>query len=163
MKPAVLLPIASLLSILLLTLHITDDMVRGMSKAEPANIALVVLVILLYGTLVLAERRLGHVIMLVVGVFAALMPVMHIRGAHYPDIARSHGPAFSSFGRSGRWVDSEASQSSSRSRESGTYGGRDSGSQEHGCQAGMSGHPLCGSSVRNNKQLGTLRGMGRAI
>lgn len=94
MKPAVLLPIASLLSILLLTLHVTDDIVRGISKAEPANTALVVLVILLYGTLVLAERRLGHVIMLVVGLFAALMPVMHMRGAHYPDIAKSHGGFF---------------------------------------------------------------------
>ena len=94
MKPAVLLPIASLLSLLLLTLHITDDIVRGISKAESSNIALVVLAILLYGTLVLAERRSGHVIMLVVGVFAALMPVMHMRGAHYPDIAKSHGGFF---------------------------------------------------------------------
>ena len=94
MKPAVLLPIASLLSILLLTLHITDDIVRGISKAESSNIALVVLVLLLYGTLILAERRSGHVIMLVVGVFAALMPVMHMRGAHYPDIAKSHGGFF---------------------------------------------------------------------
>ena len=94
MKPAVLLPIASLLSLLLLTLHITDDIVRGISKAESSNIALVVLVILLYGTLVLAERRLGHVIMLIVGLFAALMPVMHMRGAHYADIAKSHGGFF---------------------------------------------------------------------
>jgi hypothetical protein len=94
MKPAVLLPISSLLSILLLTLHVTDDIVRGISKAEPANTALVVLVILLYGTLVLAERRLGHVIMLIVGLFAAAMPVMHMRGAHYPDIAKSHGGFF---------------------------------------------------------------------
>ncbi len=89
MKPSVLLPISSLLSILLLTIHITDDIVRGISKAESSNIALVVLVILLYGTLVLSERRSGHVIMLIVGFFAVLMPVMHMRGAHYPDIARS--------------------------------------------------------------------------
>ena len=88
------LKITSLLSLLLLTLHVTDDIVRGISKAEPANTALVVLVILLYGTLVLGERRLGHVIMLFVGLFAALMPVMHMRGAHYPDIARSHGGFF---------------------------------------------------------------------
>ena len=94
MKPAVLLPISSLLSILLLTLHITDDIVRGISKAESSNIALVVLVIFLYGTLVLAERRLGHVIMLIVGFFAILMPVMHMRGAHYPDIAKSQGGFF---------------------------------------------------------------------
>jgi hypothetical protein len=39
MKHNVVLTITSLLSILLLTLHITDDIVRGISKAEPSNIA----------------------------------------------------------------------------------------------------------------------------
>jgi len=88
------LTIASLLSILLLTLHVTDDIVRGISKAEPSNIALAVLVVLLYGTLVLSEGRLGHVIMLLVGLFAAGMPVIHMRGVHYPEIARSPGGFF---------------------------------------------------------------------
>jgi|SRR5581483_472633 len=94
MKPHAVLVVTSLLSILLLTLHITDDIVRGISQAESSNIALIVLVILLYGALVLAERRFGHVIMLLVGVLAALMPVMHMRGAHYGDIARSSGGFF---------------------------------------------------------------------
>ena len=89
-----LLKITSLLSLLLLTLHVTDDIVRGISKAEPSNIALIVLVILLYGTLVLAERRTGHVIMFLVGLFAAAMPVMHMMGTHYPDIAASPGGFF---------------------------------------------------------------------
>jgi hypothetical protein len=90
----VVLPIASLLSILLLTLHVTDDIVRGISKAEPSNTALIVVAIFLYGTLVLAERRSGLVIMLLVGLFAAGMPVIHMRGAHYPEIARSAGGFF---------------------------------------------------------------------
>ena len=94
MKPNAILVVTSLLSLLLLTLHVTDDIVRGISKAESSNIALLVLTILLYGTLVLGERRSGHVIMLIVGAFAALMPVLHMRGAHYPDIARSHGGFF---------------------------------------------------------------------
>src|SRR5229473_2413328 len=94
MKPNLMLTIASLLSILLLTLHITDDIVRGISKAEPSNVALAVLVVLLYGTLVLSERRSGHVIMLLVGLFAAAMPVMHMRGAHYGEIAKSTGGFF---------------------------------------------------------------------
>jgi hypothetical protein len=89
-----LLKITSLLSLLLLTLHVTDDIVRGISKAESSNTALVVLVVLLYGTLVLAERRWGHVIMFVVGLFAAAIPVMHMRGAHYPAIAASSGGFF---------------------------------------------------------------------
>src|SRR5437764_13619929 len=94
MKQNAILVVTSLLSILLLTLHITDDIVRGISKAESSNTALIVLVVLLYGTLVLAERRSGHVIMLLVGLFAAAMPVMHLRGAHYGDIARSPGGFF---------------------------------------------------------------------
>ncbi len=94
MKQTALLTTTSLLSILLLTLHITDDIVRGISKAEPSNTALIVLVVLLYGTLVLAERRSGHVIMLLVGLFAAAMPVLHMRGAHYGEIARSSGGFF---------------------------------------------------------------------
>ena len=94
MKENVMLTIASLLSILLLTLHITDDIVRGISKAEPSNIALAVLVVLLYGTLVLRERLSGHIIMLFVGLLAVAMPVMHMRGAHYPEIAASPGGFF---------------------------------------------------------------------
>ena len=94
MKHHVTLTITALLSILLLTLHITDDIVRGISKAEPSNTALIVLVVFLYGTLVLAERRSGNVIMLLVGLFAAGMPVIHMRGAHYSEIARSAGGFF---------------------------------------------------------------------
>src|SRR5215831_8150013 len=89
MKDNTMLVVASLLSLLLLTLHITDDIVRGISKAESSNTALAVLVMLLYGTLVLPERRSGHVIMLLVGLLAAAMPVMHMRGAHYGEIAKS--------------------------------------------------------------------------
>jgi hypothetical protein len=88
------LMVSSLLSILLLTLHVTDDIVRGISKAEQSDIALLVLGLWLYGTLVLTEKRSGHVIMLLVGLFAAAMPALHMRGAHYPDIAKSPGGFF---------------------------------------------------------------------
>ena len=94
MKPRAILVVTSLLSILLLTLHITDDIVRGISKAESSNTALIVLAVFLYGTLVLAERRSGHVIILLVGFFAAGMPVIHMRGTHYPELARSPGGFF---------------------------------------------------------------------
>jgi biotin transporter BioY len=93
-KHDAILVVTSLLSILLLTLHVTDDIVRGISKAEPSNTALAVLAVLLYGTLVLGERRSGHVIMLLVGLFAAAMPVIHMRGAHYGEIAKSTGGFF---------------------------------------------------------------------
>ena len=94
MKQPAILTTTSLFSILLLTLHITDDIVRGISKAESSNIALLILAVLLYGTLVLSERRSGHVIMLLVGLLAAATPVMHMRGAHYAEIAKSPGGFF---------------------------------------------------------------------
>jgi hypothetical protein len=94
MKQHATLVVASLLSILLLTLHVTDDIVRGISTAGPSKAALLVLVIFLYGTLVLPERRSGHIIMLLVGFFAAGMPVIHMRGAHYGLIATSAGGYF---------------------------------------------------------------------
>src|SRR5580658_3064015 len=94
MRRTTLLTVAALLSLLVLTLHITDDIVRGISKAESSNTALLVLALLLYGTLVLPERRSGHVIMLLIGLMAAAMPVMHMRGAHYGEIAKSPGGFF---------------------------------------------------------------------
>src|SRR5437764_6670155 len=94
MKQNTILVVTASLSSLLLTLHITDDIVRGISNAESSNTALIVLVVLLYGTLVLAERRSGRVIILLVGLLAAAMPVMHMRGAHYGEIARCNGGFF---------------------------------------------------------------------
>ena len=94
MKRTTLLTVGSLLSLLFLTLHITDDIVRGISQAESSNTALLVLAVFLYGTLVLRDRRSGHVIMLLIGLLAAAMPVMHMRGAHYGEIAKSPGGFF---------------------------------------------------------------------
>jgi hypothetical protein len=86
---------ASLLSLFLLTCHITDDIVRGMEKAEPGNlIAIPFLAIMLYGILVLAERRSGHVIMFFVGLLALMMPYLHMRGSRYAEIAASSGGFF---------------------------------------------------------------------
>ncbi len=65
MKRNVMLTIASLLSILFMTFHLTDDIVRGMEPGTLSNlIAVPILVVWLYGTLVLAERRSGYVIIL---------------------------------------------------------------------------------------------------
>jgi hypothetical protein len=94
MKQTAIVTTTSLLSILLLTLHVTDDIVRGISKAESSNTALLVLAVLLYGTLALAEQRSGLIIMFLVGLLAAAMPVLHMGGVHYPDIARSPGGFF---------------------------------------------------------------------
>ena len=95
MKNDTMLTIASLLSILLMTLHITDDIVRGISPAARDNIGgVVIFVVWIVGTLVFAGTRLGYIVMLVGGLFAAAMPVLHMRGARYPAIAQSDGGFF---------------------------------------------------------------------
>ena len=82
MKPNVLLTIASLLSILLSTFHLSDDIVRGMEKGGLSNlIALPILVIWLYGTLVLAGRRSGYVIILLGSLLGLGIPFGHMKGA----------------------------------------------------------------------------------
>jgi hypothetical protein len=95
MKRNVMLTIASLLSLLLLTLHLTDDVVRGMF---PPGIAIFYAAIasgvLLFAMLVLAERRSGQFIMLVVSLVAVAMPFLHTRGAGVTSIAKSSGSLF---------------------------------------------------------------------
>jgi hypothetical protein len=95
MKHNPLLTIMSLLSMLLTTLHITDDIARGISPARADNMgAVVIFLVWLIGTLLLAERRLGYVIMFLGGLFAAAMPVLHMRGTRYGAIATSSGGFF---------------------------------------------------------------------
>ena len=95
MKETVMLTITSLLTMLLALFHVTDDIARGLEPARPSNLVLVpILVVWLYASLLLAERRSGYVIMLLVGLLAAIMPVIHMRGAHYGEIAKSTGGFF---------------------------------------------------------------------
>ncbi|MEO8574732.1 MAG: hypothetical protein ABI481_12245 [Pyrinomonadaceae bacterium] len=66
MKRKVPLAVASLVSILLLTLHLADDMVRGFSEPGLDNmIGVAILVVYLYGTLMLPERLSGYIIIFV--------------------------------------------------------------------------------------------------
>ena len=81
MKENVILTIASLLSILLALFHLADDIDRGMSPGGLPNlVAVVICVVLLYATLVLAERRSGYVIILVASLLLMGVPVIHMRG-----------------------------------------------------------------------------------
>ena len=82
MKHKVTLPVTSLLSIILFSIHLTGDIVRGIEPGTLTNLTAVpILVVWLYGTLVLSERRSGHVIMLLGSLLAAAVPVLHLRGA----------------------------------------------------------------------------------
>jgi len=82
MKQNVMLTISSLLSILFMTFHLTDDVVRGMEPGGVKNlIGVFILVVWLYGTLVLAERRSGHIIILLGSLLGSAVPVVHMTGA----------------------------------------------------------------------------------
>jgi len=84
MKHKVMLTIMSLLSILFMTFHLTQDTLHAKVGNPEAGgstlVAVPVLVIWLYGTLVLSERRSGYVIMLVGSLLAMGMPVIHVIG-----------------------------------------------------------------------------------
>jgi hypothetical protein len=95
MKQNRLLTITSLLSVLLLTLHVTHDIVLGISKAESSNLyAVFYFVILLSGPLFLAGRRSGYIVMFLGGLIAFGMPLVHMRGAKYAEHAMANSGFF---------------------------------------------------------------------
>ena len=73
--------ISSLLCIVLFTLHLADDIVRGFEPGTAINLtALPLIGVWLYGTLVLSERRSGYIIMLLFGLLSSAVPFLHMRG-----------------------------------------------------------------------------------
>jgi hypothetical protein len=77
-----MLTISSLLSILLFTFHLTDDIVRGWEPGGLADLAgaSLIMVVWLYGALVLAERRSGYIIMLLGSLLSIAVVVIHTSG-----------------------------------------------------------------------------------
>ena len=98
MKPKTMLTITSLLSIVLLTFHLTQDALRekpGTWPAGPGNlVAILILLVYLCGTLLLAGRRSGYIVMLIGGLFAAAMPALHFTGSRFGLVARPGQPFF---------------------------------------------------------------------
>src|SRR5260370_37996881 len=99
MKNSVLLTISSLLLVLFLTFHLADDIRRGFEPGGLSNLVVMVLisVVWLYGTLVLAERRSGYIIMLLLSLFSLVVPYVHMKGRGVgvtSRIAGTSGPFF---------------------------------------------------------------------
>lgn len=98
MHPNRLLTVTSLISIILLSLHLTDDIVFGSDKAAASNIAAIaILVIWLYGTLVLTDRRSGYVIMLLGSLAGIVVFIVHVNrpgGLPAGTLAASSGAFF---------------------------------------------------------------------
>ncbi len=95
MKQNITLTIASLLSVLLMTLHLADDIVRGMEPGTLSDlIVLPILVVQLYGTVVLAGKRSGYVILLIVSLLELVVPVVHMKGAGVGRVVANSSGAF---------------------------------------------------------------------
>lgn len=76
------LAIVSVISVLLLVLHLAGDVAFGMEAGGPSLlIGVAVLAAFLYGALALRHRLAGEILMFVGGLFSLLMPIIHTRGA----------------------------------------------------------------------------------
>jgi hypothetical protein len=88
--------IASLLTIILLPFHIGGDVVLGFDRGGPglAFVVVPILLVVACGTLLLSERRSGHIIMFLGGLAALAMPLIHRNNGFTATVARSPGGLF---------------------------------------------------------------------
>ncbi|HEY2295643.1 MAG TPA: hypothetical protein VGM86_33480 [Thermoanaerobaculia bacterium] len=103
MKKMDLLTTMSLLSVILLSFHLTDDILHSgpnqtwVAQGGAVNlVAVPVLALWLFGALVLRERRSGYVILLLGSLFALAMPILHMTGPRFVggEIAKPSGAFF---------------------------------------------------------------------
>ena len=81
MKETNLLTVSSLISLLFLSFHLADDIVRGFEKGGLPNLTAVpICVVWLYATLLLTERRSGYVIILLGSLLGCFVPYVHMKG-----------------------------------------------------------------------------------
>ena len=82
MKQNLTLTISSLMTIVLTTFHLAHDALHATSgmSAGDVSILLLIMLTLLYGTVELAGRRVGFIIMFLGGLAAVLMPYLHSLG-----------------------------------------------------------------------------------
>jgi hypothetical protein len=81
MKQTAMLTTASLLTILLMMFHMASDIVFKMSPPGLLNLFVVFFfVVMLCGTLLLAGRRAGYIIIIFGSVLGLVIPVIHMKG-----------------------------------------------------------------------------------
>lgn len=81
MKHDKLLTIASLIAIVLMSLHLADDVMRGIEPGGLENLrGMGILAVMLFATLVPAPRRWAYVVLLLGSLLAAVMSVTHFSG-----------------------------------------------------------------------------------
>lgn len=81
MNQTAALVVTSLLSNLLVLLHVSDDIVRGVEPGGLKHIQTILTMgVWLYGTLALAGRRSGYIVMLLGALLGSLVSIAHMRG-----------------------------------------------------------------------------------
>ena len=81
MNEKTLLTTASLVTIVLFTIHQADDVVRGMVPGGFLNLVIIAMgSIWLYATLVLVGRRSGYIIVLIFSLLMLVIPIVHMMG-----------------------------------------------------------------------------------
>jgi len=82
MRQNITLTITSLLTLMFFLLHVTQDVLHDPAGLDVQGtiIVLMIMLVLLYGTVELAGKRLGYVIMLLGGLASAYMPFLHTLG-----------------------------------------------------------------------------------
>ena len=82
MKDRAALTIASLLAIVFFTFHWADDIVRGFAPGGVSGLfGVLILVVWLYGTVVLAGRLSGYVVVFLGSALGLTALILHMRGA----------------------------------------------------------------------------------
>ena len=82
----------TLASVVLLALHISQDIIFGFDRAGLNHLVGVgILLVITCGALLLPDRRLGQVIMLLGGVVAAGMLPLHMRNGLRPEFLEKSG------------------------------------------------------------------------
>lgn len=92
MKRNDLLSVTSILSVFLLALHISQDIVFGLDRAGLNHlVGVAILLVILCGAVLLRERLSGEVIMLLGGLMAAVMLPLHMRNGLRPEFLARDG------------------------------------------------------------------------
>jgi len=104
MKRMDVLTILCLLWVILLSFHLTDDMLHSgpnqtwVAQGGIVNLVVTVpvLALWLFAALVLRERRSGYVLLLIGSLFALAMPILHMTGPRFAggEIAKPSGAFF---------------------------------------------------------------------
>ena len=82
MKNTITLTVTSLLTILLSSFHLADDVARGFEPGGTSNYTgVLIMAVYLFATLMLAGRRWAHAIVLVGSIGGAGVPYIHMMGS----------------------------------------------------------------------------------